>query len=339
MQSLHLYPLLTKLAQINKPKWMLNLLTLLLISLLTEAAPLGMIPQVQEGPARIEIEYLTDLWTSPNENKENSVRLYNLNFKVPMIASEKWTASFHADLEGYDLGRPDITIGDDNVRVGSDLRAQSLGFGFSHHPGDGRWINYFGSYRSSSDEPYLASRDTWIEHSLIYAFKPTGFYQWVTGFNSSQNRGYWNGQVIPILGVSYRPYSDLSIVMGFPFFYIDMNIKNYIRAQLTMTPVGLNTEFSHKVRDDLSIRLRSGLATRSYLHHNRVEDEKRFFVNSKYIDLSFSRVLSEKTRYGLALGYSFDRQFYEGEQAFRPQGARSTIGPDLTGGFVMEILL
>lgn len=318
---------------------MLNLLTLLFLSLLTEAAPLGMIPQVQEGPARIEIEYLTDLWTSPNENKENPVRLYNLNLKVPIVASKKWTGSFHADLEGYDLGRPDLTIGKDEVRVGSDLRAQSLGFGLSHHPSDGHWINYFGSYRSASDEPYLAGRDTWVEHSLIYALKPKGAYQWVMGLNYSKNRGYWNGEVLPILGVSYKPYTDLSIVMGFPFFYIDMNIKNYIRAQLTLTPVGLNTEFSHKIKDDLSVRLRSGIATRSYLHYNRTEDDKRFFVNSKYIDISFRRALSEKTQYGLALGYSFDREFYEGEQAFRPQGSRSTIDPDLTGGFVMEILL
>lgn len=318
---------------------MFKYLVILFLSSVAKAAPLGTIPQVQEGPARLEIEYLTDLWTEPNENKENPVRLYNLNLKMPIVASEKWTASFQGELEGYDLGRPDITIGDDNVRVGSDLRAQSLGFGMSYHPGDGQWLNYFGSYRSASDEPYMNSRDTWVEHSLFYALKPRGAYQWVTGFNFSQNRGYWNGQVLPLLGVSYKPYPQMAIVMGFPFFYVDMDIKNYIRAQVTLTPVGLNTEFSHKINDVLSARFRAGLATRSYLHHNRIEDEKRFFVNSKYVDISFRRALSPKTQYGLALGYSFGREFYEGEQAFRPQGHRSTIGPDLTGGFVMEILL
>lgn len=331
--------MLTKLGQVNKHKRMLKLLSLLLLAPCVEAAPLGTIPQVQEGPARVEIEYLTDLWTSPNQNKENAVRLYNVSLKVPLVATEKWTGSFHGDLEGYDLGRPDLTIGEHNVRVGSDLRAQSLGFGLSRHPGDGRWTNYFGSYRSSSDEPYGSSRDTWVEHAFFHAFKPNGTYQWVTGFNYSKNRGFLNDQLIPILGVAYKPYSDLTVITGFPFFYFDMNIENYIRAQLTLTPVGLNAEFSHKINDDLSIRLRSGIATRSYLHHNRVEDKERFFVNSKYIDISFRRVLSAKTQYGLALGYSFDREFYEGEQAFRPQGARTTIGPDLTGGFVMEILL
>lgn len=331
--------LLTKLGQVNKPRRMLKLLSLLLLAPWVEAAPLGIVPQVQEGPARVEIEYLTDLWTSPNENKEEAVRLYNVALKVPIVATDKWTASFHGDLEGYDLGRPNLTIGESNVRVGSDLRARSLGIGLSRHPGDGRWTNYFGSYRSASDEPYGASRDKWVEHVFLHAFRPKGANQLVMGFNYSKNRGFLNDQPIPILGVAYKPYSDLTVIMGFPFFYFDMNIENYIRAQLTLTPVGLNTEFSHKINEELSIRLRGGIATRSYLHHNRIEDEERFFVNSKYLDISFRRALSKKTQYGLALGYSFDREFYEGEQAFRPQGARSTIGPDLTGGFVMEILL
>lgn len=302
------------------------------------AAPLGLLPKVDEGKPRIEIEYLTDLWTS-NQNKEDDLRFSEVRFKFPFSQFDLWKISLGMHAESFSAGRPDLTVGKEPVRVGPDLRSLGAGLGVSKQDWDGSWFNYFGSYNSASDEPFSDSRDAWGEHTLVYAFAPEGSRQWYLGFNQSHNRGYLNGVPIPVFGALYRPYSDLAILVGVPFLHFELNIQKYLVTKLTMTPVGLAGELSYQARDDLSVRWRAGVASWSFLHSQRTEPESRLFVEQKYFDFSFRRALSETTSFGLALGYSFDRRIYEAEQIYRGVGGITKIKPDITGGFVMDFHL
>ncbi|GEM_PF-1336149 len=308
-------------------------------SIAVSAEPLGAIPRVQEGDPRLVIELLSDLWVAPDQNKESPIRTYDARMNLPYLKTEKWMASVDLKASAYSVGEPDLVVGKDAIRIGSDLRSQSVGLGLGRRGSDGSWLNIFANYNSASDEPFKSSRDSWAGGSAVYGFATEGTEQWLLGADYSRNRGWLNDHVVPILGRQFQVAPDFVVAVGFPFFYAALDIAKYLSIHLTATPVGVHGEFIHDIDDKLSIRIRGGLATRSYLHTARIHEDDRLFVNSNYVATAFRRVLSERTSFGFELGYSFRRKLYEGQQVFRPEGVTRQIANDFTGGFVMEFKL
>lgn len=324
----------------GKLKSLLFLLgTGLLTGTVVSAEPLGMIPRVQEGDPRLVLEVLSDLWVSPDQNKASPIRTYDARMNLPYVKTENWIASVDLKTSAYSIGEPDLIVGKEAIRIGSDLRSQSVGLGLGHRAGDGSWLNVFANYNSASDEPFKSARDSWAGGSVVYGFTPEDSAQWLLGFDYSRNRGWLNDQAIPIVGRQFQLDPNFIVAVGFPFFYAALDIEHYLSIHLTVTPVGAHGEFIHDVDDKLSVRLRGGLATRSYLHTSRIHEDDRLFINSNYVATAFRRVLSERTSFGFELGYSFRRKLYEGQQVFRPVGVTRQIANDFTGGFVMEFKL
>lgn len=303
------------------------------------AEPLGAIPRVQEGDPRLVFELLSDLWVNPDQNKESPIRIYDARMILPYLKTEQWQASIDLKASACSIGEPDLVVGKDAIRIGSDLRSQSVGLGLGHRGNDGSWLNVFANYNSASDEPFKSSRDSWAGGSAVYGFASEGNEQWLLGVDYSRNRGWLNDHAIPLVGRQFQLAPDFVVAVGFPFFYAAVDIVHYLSVHLTVTPVGVHGEFIHDVNDKLSLRIRGGLATRSYLHTARVHEDDRLFINSNYVATAFRRVLSERTSFGFELGYSFRRKLYEGQQVFRPVGVTRQIANDLTGGFVMEFKL
>lgn len=298
-----------------------------------------MVPQVQEGDPRIVLEFLSDLWVSPDQNKESPIRLFDARMILPYLKTEQWTASIDLKANAYSIGEPDMVVGKEATRVGSALRSQALGLGLGRRGQDGSWLNVFANYNSAGDEPFKDSRDSWVGGSFIYGFALEGNQQWLLGVDYSRNRGWWNDHATPIVGRQFQLAPDFIFAVGFPFIYAALDIAHYLSIHLNITPVGFHGELIHDIDDKLSVRLRGGLATRSYLHSTRLHEDQRLFINNNYIALAFRRDLSEKTSFGLELGYSFQREIYEGYQVFRPEGVTRQIADDRVGGFVMEIKL
>lgn len=310
----------------------------LLQSEASSARPLGEFPAVEIGNPRIEVELLSDLWTSPYQNKENPQRLYQAEIKIPLYRSEAWKSSLNFEGEGQSLGRPDLAIGQHQILLGQDLRSQSVGFAVDKTNEDKSSIGFFISYESASDEPFQAQRDISKDFTLIYVSKLHGAWQWLTGVDQSKNRGFRNGELIPFVGFIYQTEKNFRMTAGFPFLRLDWVGNNDWGANFTAGKVGLHGELIFYAWPDISLHARSGISNRSYSHKNRVEDERRLFYEDKYLDIGFRKQLSEKTNFGIQVGHAFDRKVFEGEQVFDPIGPVVEINADLYGGIQMEYL-
>lgn len=302
-------------------------------------AHLGMIPTVDKHNLRLIIEGRTDLWTSAYRYKEAPLRLHEVRFRARLINSEFWSASAHVGAESLSSGRTDLTVGRNPVFIGSDLRSQSAGFGVKRTASDASSFSVFAAYNSSSDEPYKNTRDIWTEVSMFYEFAPQDTLQWVIAANSSKNRGFLNDQIVPFVGVHYKPGSNFSATIGFPFARFIWSNEDFWTTSVYLTPVGIHGEMAHMSLPYLSWRMKAGLSSRSYLHVNRIDDQMRLIFEEKYLEGGFKSKVSDQTFVTFSIGTSFDRALYEAKSVFYAEGSKTDLNKDLYGVIQMEFEL
>lgn len=303
------------------------------------AAHLGMIPTVDKHNLRLIIEGRTDIWTSPYRDKETPLRLHELKLRAPLFNTESWSASAHIGAESLSSGRADMTVGRNPVFIGSDLRSLSAGFGVKRTASEGSSVSIFTAQNSSSDEVYRDTRDTWTEVSIFYEFAPQDRLQWVVAANSSKNRGFLNNQIVPFIGVHYKPSSNFSATFGFPFARLIWSNEDFWTTSVYLTPVGVHGEVTRSTSAHMSWRIKAGLSSRSYLHVNRIDDHMRLIFEEKYFEGGFKSKVSDQTSVGFTIGTSFDRVFYEAQNVFSAEGQKTNLNKDLYGAFLMEFEL
>ncbi len=303
------------------------------------AAHLGMIPIVDNNNLRLMIEGRSDIWTSPYRDKEIPLRIHELKLRVPLINTESWSASAHIGAESLSSGRADVTVGRNPVFIGSDLRSLSAGFAVKRTTSEGSSVSIFTAQNSSSDEVYRDTRDTWTEVSIFYEFAPQDRLQWVVAANSSKNRGFLNNQIVPFVGVYYKPGPNFSVTFGFPFARLIWSSENFWTTSLYLTPVGVHGEVTRSSSSNMSWRVKAGLSSRSYLHVNRIDDHMRLIFVEKYFEGGFKSKVSDQTFVGFMIGASFDRVFYEAKSVFSAEGQNTGLNKDLYGTFLMEFEL
>ncbi len=316
----------------------LCLLVWVLLSLPAQSKSLGNFPAVEEGSPRIEFDLLSDLWRTPYQHKETPQRLYQGALKIPFLKSDTWRASLTTEAEGRSVGKPDLSVGDHQVQVRSDLRSQSVGLGIDNQAVDRSSFALFASYDSASDEPFEHRRDIFTTLTTMYTTSPQGDLQWIYGVNYSENRGFMNGKALPILGVTYQAGLQLRVTAGFPFLRLQWTDLDVWNASIVATPVGLQVQAGRIFEPNISVLIRGGIANRSYAHADRIEDERRVIFEEKYYDLGFKVPLSEHTVYGFRVGYGFGRRLFEGRRVFSPIGPVQTFDSDIYGGFHLEYL-
>lgn len=314
------------------------LLVLILVSSYSTAKPLGVIPEIEQGETRMEVEMLSDLWTSPYHRKDTPQRITQIALKFPILKTHSTKMSFSVDGENRSHGIPDLTIGDNQVRVGPQLKNETIGFGYGKVNDDQSSYSIFWARESASDETFQHRRDTWNAYSVVFKTAPNQGWNWLYGFQHSGNRGIWNGKTIPLVGFVCQYQPNLAITVGFPFLRVDWLDDDKRSAAITLTSVGLLGRFQIEVDADLSIQIRGGLTNRAYSHVNRLEDDRRLYFEEKVIDFGSMLKLNEYTAYGFHLGYAADRKIFEATTVFSPIGPIRTVRSDIFGGFQMEYI-
>jgi hypothetical protein len=194
------------------------------------------------------------------------------------------------------------------------------------------------SYDSASDEPYKTKRDISIATIALYTSKPYGPWRWIVGMNQNENRGYLNGQMIPVFGFVYQPDAHLRISFGYPFLKINWEFMQDNYMKLTAMPAGIRNEFIHYIWPDISIFAAATISNRSYEHYYRVDEDMRLIFEEKSIEAGFRIAVSSSTIFGLTAGYGFDRRIFEATQVFLPIGPVERVNPDSYAGVSVEHL-
>lgn len=301
------------------------------------AAPLGIVPEIEEDRMRVIFKARSDLWLSPYEDKETPIRIYEGQLRLPASLFDSWMGSLSLTSETVSLGRTDLLIGKRSTSLSSNLQSQSIGFGLERKMENKSSISFYGALTSASDEPFKNGRDIWTEATTSYRSPMWGLWQGIFALNYSKNRGFLNDQALPLVGAAYKWSSNLNFIVGFPFARVTWNSLNWT-ITATATPVGGSLYIDYIYSDSLLILMSAGVSSRSYLHVNRTEDKYRLIFEEKYAEVGLKRILSPKTLIGFKAGASFDRSVYEAITVFHPESSKSHITGDLTSGIFLEFL-
>ncbi|MBL7545085.1 MAG: hypothetical protein JNL11_14805 [Bdellovibrionaceae bacterium] len=309
-----------------------------LYSLVVQSEPLGIIPAIEEGYSRIKFEFQSDIWTRPDQNKESPVRFYGGTIHLPLIQTNEWSASLKSSDESLSLARTDMHVGNNVVEIGSNLQSRSIGLGLEKRT-EKSTFTFFAFHDSASEEPYRNDRDVFNRYAFAYHL-PSLFNEdsvrWFLGLESSNNRGYLNGQTLPIVGASFKPHSNTTVIIGIPFLRVIWHEPGFWTSQIHMGVVGVSYEGEFIHSGEVSSFIQSGISTRSYAHTQRLNDEKRLFYQENYYEGGLKLRVKKTTVFRFVGGFSNGRKLYEGQQSFRSQGAVQSINSDLYSKISME---
>lgn len=308
---------------------LLGLLTFLTTAAV-QAEPLGAMHLIESGPGKIDLLFQSDLWTSPKQNKENPIRIYNLGIKYPLALSEQWKFTGQIQTEGLRIGNAGLSVGRNKVDIGGDLRSQSLSIGLEKTNTDTSSTTVFSTYGSDSDQPFQSNRDVAVDLIAYHRFVPNGGWQWVAGFDQTKNRGFLNDKLIPIVGVIYRPSGGFRAILGFPFVRLDWE-QGDLKQSLLLSPVRVEGQLSFDYNDSVRLFTRAGISNRAYLHSQRHDDDARIIFEERYISLSALRKVSDRAFIESSFGYAFDRRLYEAKNVFDPIGEAVAAKSDFFG--------
>lgn len=218
------------------------------------AQPLGTVPTVDEGGARFEFQFRSDLWLRMDQNKETPLRFYNTAFKLPFAKMNGWTSSLTVRGEALSLGTGDVVIGDRPVEIGPNLRSMSVGLGLEKTFDDGGALSVFAFHDSASDQPYSGGRQISNRLAVVRHRPVGGGVRWLYGAEQSGNRGYLNGRPIPVFGASVRLGESWIMALGFPFVTAQWVRDGATFVTLRLSPTGAHADAQWSDREPVTIR-------------------------------------------------------------------------------------
>lgn len=305
----------------------------------SQAAPLGTIPTVEDRNLRFIFDFRSDLWSSPYSYKSSPVRLLQAEVRVPLYRDHEWSISLDASDESLSLGRAEFQLGKESIFLSNALLTQSIGLGAKKDFANGSSLSVFSSYATASDEPYGADRDTWIDSTVIYQSHKIENHRWLIAADQSKNRGIANGRIFPYVGVIYEPESDFQAVFGFPFLQLSWGHPENRKILFHLTPFGSRLELEKKLPDDFVGKVRLGMTLHSYLHKERLDEDDRLYFQEVSITGQIRKNVTSTTGILFGLGYAFERHLYETEVVYSPNSKMIRFDNDFFGRLAMEFRL
>lgn len=308
-------------------------------SSLVLAEPLGAIPAVEEGDAKLSLKSQSDLWLHLDQDKKSPIHILDLGLKIPIWQNAGWKTSITASNEALNLGRAEADIGNHPVYIGTNLQSRSVGFGLEKQFEKESALLFFGFYDSSSNMPYHTEKEVSKRVALAFKFARLGDDQWIIGAERSDNRGYMNGEILPSFGVARTFSKKLIVFIGFPFVRVNWDDLSMWKWRLRLSPVGSDSEIEMIRNSKISLYSKMGLSTRGYANAHRAQDDLRLFYEEKFLEIGYRIKVNDPTTFSFFAGFSMDRKFYEGKQSFKPIGKVQRIDADVRGGLSMVMTL
>ena len=290
---------------------------------------MGLILQKKPRQGRIFIEHRQDL------NAHHQSHAYpGARYKVSegsgdlrIFHQSNHTASIGFKARQVDTGVNDIRL-NSQTSVGRILKNYEANSAYKTKLSGGKVLAASLSYGSTSDRPFKNARDSTINANLAYAFSPENFSQWVLLINYSNNRGFLNNIPIPAFAYIYRNSSGWIYTFGIPFAFITYVSPKKELFRFAITPGSLLYQGNTALSPGLFLTHEISYRAQGYLHSEREDDEERFFLVEKNIEVGLKQFLGRRLNLSLSTGLSFDRNYYEATNIFSNEGETYDIAND-----------
>ena len=281
----------------------------------------------------------SDLFTDPLETKGTAFKAYQIDLSYPLINLFEWKPLVLVKAESTSIAQPGLTVGNERILINKALLNRGVGLGLLKSMDDDSYLKFVAIYESASDDPYINHRDTDVDINFQYISSLRDDSQWILIISSTKNRGYLNNKTIAQIGYRYIFNQEVNTTLGLGFFETQWKPTLTDSVIFLVEPVGYSLNYSKKLPLDLLWINEIGLAAKSFLHSERIEDDMRLFLEYKYMKSGFELDITEKSRLGVDFGIVYDRTLYEAKQIFLPIGREKIFASEWYGSFVWRFAL
>jgi hypothetical protein len=282
----------------------------------------------------------SDLFIDPFETKGAAFKAYRMNADFPVLKSYRLEPLINVRAESTSIAQPGLTVGNSEILINKAVLYRGVGLGLMHSYSANGYVKFTAVYESASDEPFLKNRDKNFDINLHIISAENQSGQWIVIINSSNNRGYLNGKTIPLVGYKYFYNDQLNAAIGLiGFFELEWMVTSDDALVVSADPVSYFVRHSKKLPLELIWLNQIGLATQSFLHSERVEDDMRLFLEYKYMKTGFELDITKRSKLAIDFGLVYDRTLYEAKQVFLPIGKEEIFASEWFGSFTWRFQL
>jgi hypothetical protein len=271
-------------------------------------------PELGQLPIRSEyrVTYFPD---QPVEGQNAELGMVQQDFTlwVPLLQSvtDEWSASARLRNQEFatgavlpDTGQP---FPDElwNVRIGTSYR----------HRFDLGWIGALNvNVGSPSDKPFASWDEMDLSATAVLRIPVRQRDAWIFFLNYGSNREFLPHVPIPGLGYSYTPSDQLTAVITTGI--VSVEYRPLEKLTLTALYVAVRTvdvRLTYQLFRPVRIWVGFDWTNERYLLADRADSDDRLFYYEKRVRAGAIIGLARQAFVDIAVGYSFDRFYFEGE--------------------------
>jgi hypothetical protein len=271
-------------------------------------------PELGELPIRSEyrVTYFPD---QPVEGQNAELGLVQQDFtlSVPLLQSitNEWSASARLRNQEFATGAVLPDTGEPfpdelwNVRIGTSYR----------HRFDSGWIGALNvNVGSPSDEPFASWDEMDVSATAVLRIPVRERDAWIFFLNYGSNREFLPHVPIPGLGYSYNPSDQLTAVITTGI--VSVEYRPLEKLTLTALYVAVRTvdvRLTYQLFRPVRLWVGFDWTNERYLRADRADADDRLFYYEKRVRAGAIIGLARQAFVDIAVGYSFDRFYFEGE--------------------------
>jgi hypothetical protein len=271
-------------------------------------------PELGELPIRSEyrVTYFPD---QPVEGQNAELGLVQQDFtlSVPLLQSttDEWAASARLRNQEFATGAVLPDTGEPfpdelwNVRIGTSYR----------HRFDSGWIGALNvNVGSPSDKPFASGDELDVSATAVLRIPVRERDAWIFFLNYGSNREFLPHVPIPGLGYSYSPSDQLTAVITTGI--VSVEYRPLEKLTLTALYVAVRTvdvRLTYQLFRPVRLWIGFDWTNERYLRADRADADDRLFYYEKRVRAGAIIGLARQAFVDIAVGYSFDRFYFEGE--------------------------
>jgi hypothetical protein len=271
-------------------------------------------PELGELPIRSEyrVTYFPD---QPVEGQNAELGLVQQDFtlSVPLLQSttDEWAASARLRNQEFATGAVLPDTGEPfpdelwNVRIGTSYR----------HRFDSGWIGALNvNVGSPSDKPFASGDELDVSATAVLRIPVRERDAWIFFLNYGSNREFLPHVPIPGLGYSYNPSDQLTAVITTGI--VSVEYRPLEKLTLTALYVAVRTvdvRLTYQLFRPVRLWVGFDWTNERYLRADRADADDRLFYYEKRVRAGAIIGLARQAFVDIAVGYSFDRFYFEGE--------------------------
>jgi hypothetical protein len=271
-------------------------------------------PELGELPIRSEyrVTYFPD---QPVEGQNAELGLVQQDFtlSVPLLQSvtDEWAASARLRNQEFATG---AVLPDTGEPFPDELWNVRFGTSYRHRFNSG-WIGALNvNVGSPSDKPFASGDELDVSATAVLRIPVRERDAWIFFLNYGSNREFLPHVPIPGLGYSYNPSDQLTAVITTGI--LSLEYRPLEKLTLTALYVAVRTvdvRLTYQVFRPVRLWVGFDWTNERYLLADRADADDRLFYYEKRVRAGAIIGLARQLFVDIAVGYSFDRFYFEGE--------------------------